>query len=81
MAISNSIDNFGNGNNNAQAKNILTLSQYEEQQAKERDRREFERKTRYLRQRYDMELRLGIKNQESISKIQKALDKKNEKKN
>ena len=40
MAISNSIDNFGNGNNNAQAKNILTLSQYEEQLAKERDRRE-----------------------------------------
>ena len=80
MAISNSIDNFGNGNNNAQAKNILTLSQYEEQQAKERDRREFERKTRYLRQRYDMELRLGIKNQESISKIQKALDKQNAKK-
>lgn len=80
MAISNSIDNFGNGNNNAQAKNILTLSQYEEQLAKERDRREFERKTRYLRQRYDMELRLGIKNQESISKIQKALDKQNAKK-
>lgn len=80
MAISNSIDNFGNGNNNAQAKNILTLSQYEEQLAKERDRREFERKTRYLRQRYDMELRLGIKNQESISKLQKALDKQNAKK-
>lgn len=80
MAISNSIDNFGNGNINAQAKNILTLSQYEEQLAKERDRREFERKTRYLRQRYDMELRLGIKNQESISKIQKALDKQNAKK-
>ena len=80
MAISNSIDNFGNGNNNAQAKNILTLSQYEEQLARERDRREFERKTRYLRQRYDMELRLSIKNQESISKLQKALDKQNAKK-
>lgn len=80
MAISNSIDNFGNGDNNAQAKNILTLSQYEEQLAKERDRREFERRVKYLRQRYDMELRLSIKNQESISKLQKALDKQNAKK-
>lgn len=80
MKIADSIDNFGNGNNNAQAKNILTLSQYEEQLAKERDRREFERRKEYLRQRYDMELRLSIKNQESISKLQKALDKQNAKK-